>query len=199
MSTNLSDLPWQQGDYREKGLRAELEDFRSVDQLHPCAQILIQHILQFLGRAWKALTSRWHDDSAWLEAKKGSPVHSAPGSPDYVRRPNKIASKKTGHDDDVPALVSFAHVIASPHMRARSDTHCPSPPTHFLRVTHSPHCLSLSLALSHTGAWPKKSRNKDYHGQRWRECHHQQAADRKGSTSGSAQLVPVALCYNWKI
>ena len=31
MSTNLSDLPWQQGDYKEKGLRAELEDFRPVD------------------------------------------------------------------------------------------------------------------------------------------------------------------------
>ena len=144
MSTNLSDLPWQQGDYREKGLRAELEDFRSVDQLHPCAQILIQHILQFLGRAWKALTSRWHDDSAWLEAKKGSPVHSAPGSPDYVRRPNKIASKKTGHDDDVPALVSFAHVIASPRMRALTHTLPFSP--HTLPACHTLTTLPLSLS-----------------------------------------------------
>ena len=83
---------------------------RSVASM--CTNIDTAHLRPFLGRAWKALTSRWHDDSAWLEAKKGSPVHSAPGSPDYVRRPNKIASKKTGHDDDVPALVSFAHVIA---------------------------------------------------------------------------------------
>ena len=139
-----------------------------------CTNIDTAHFRPFLGRAWKALTSRWYDDSAWLEAKKGSPVHSAPGSPDYVRRPNKIASKKTGHDDDVPALVSFAHVIASPHMCglactchctcrwcrlhmslqahtcARALTHTALLPPHTSCVSHTHHTASLSLSPSRT-------------------------------------------------
>ena len=46
------------------------------------------------------------DFSAWVEAKTGSPIHSALGSPQIFRRGATNAGQKKPNNDDVPALVS---------------------------------------------------------------------------------------------